>query len=73
MGANIPFEPDQLRYGGDKRETDDAFWIDLLNEFECNYRTITDSAYPLRLSLASMDVEYLLDNTYGTIENFVRE
>jgi HTH-type transcriptional repressor of NAD biosynthesis genes len=25
--SNIPFEPDQLRYGGDKRELSDEWWI----------------------------------------------
>jgi len=37
MDSNIPFEADILRYGGDKRESTDQFWIDLLEEFDCNY------------------------------------
>lgn len=35
--SDIPFEPDQLRYGGDKRESTDQYWIDLLEEFGLNY------------------------------------
>lgn len=31
--SNIPFEKDPLRYGGDKRETDDAYWINLLDRY----------------------------------------
>lgn len=35
--SDIPFEPDQLRYGGDKRESNDQYWIDLLEEFNLPY------------------------------------
>ena len=35
--SDIPFEPDQLRYGGDKRESTDQYWIDLLEEFNLPY------------------------------------
>jgi hypothetical protein len=27
--AAVPFAPDPLRYGGDRRESPDRFWIDL--------------------------------------------
>ena len=37
MNDGIPFEADILRYGGDKRESNTQFWIDLLKEHECNY------------------------------------
>jgi len=35
--SDIPFEADQLRYGGDKRETPDQYWINLLEEFNLDY------------------------------------
>lgn len=35
--SDIPFEPDPLRYGGDKRESTDQYWIDLLEEFNLPY------------------------------------
>lgn len=38
LKSDIPFAPDQLRYGGNVRESTDQFWIDLLNEFKCSYR-----------------------------------
>jgi HTH-type transcriptional regulator, transcriptional repressor of NAD biosynthesis genes len=38
--SNIPFEPDQLRYGGDKRETTDQYWVDLLERYELNYQVL---------------------------------
>lgn len=35
--SDIPFVPNELRYGGDKRESTDQYWIDLLEEFNLNY------------------------------------
>lgn len=35
--SNIPFEVDPLRYGGDKRESDDRYWIDIAEMFDLNY------------------------------------
>jgi HTH-type transcriptional regulator, transcriptional repressor of NAD biosynthesis genes len=40
MNSLIPFEADPLRYGGDKRESTDQFWIDLLEEFGCKYHAV---------------------------------
>jgi HTH-type transcriptional regulator, transcriptional repressor of NAD biosynthesis genes len=37
MNDQIPFEPDVLRYGINKRESDNKFWIELLKQFDCNY------------------------------------
>lgn len=37
MNSDIRFTPDALRYGIDKRESTDEFWIDLLKENGCNY------------------------------------
>ena len=38
---NIPFTPDPLRYGGDKRESNNGYWIDLLNTYGLPYYQIT--------------------------------
>lgn len=37
MNDQIPFEADPLRYGVDKRETTNKFWIDLLEEYGCDF------------------------------------
>jgi len=37
MPSENPFEQDILRYGGNVRESTDQFWIDLLEEFGCEY------------------------------------
>lgn len=42
MNSKIPFTPDRLRYGGNKRESTDQFWIDLLEEFGFEYRIIRE-------------------------------
>lgn len=34
---NIDFEPDPLRYGGDRRESKMSFWIGILEEFGANF------------------------------------
>lgn len=41
--SDIPFEPDPLRYGGDRRESTDQYWIDLLDRFGLPYATLTSS------------------------------
>lgn len=44
MNSGIPFAPDPLRYGGEVRETPDQFWIDLLEEYGCNYYVVKSAA-----------------------------
>lgn len=51
--STIPFEPDPLRYGGDRRETSDDYWIELAREFGLNYRVLEDSDRTARLAEAS--------------------
>lgn len=43
MNSNIPFEPDALRYGGSIRESTDLFWLNLLEEFNCNYHIVEET------------------------------
>jgi HTH-type transcriptional repressor of NAD biosynthesis genes len=40
MNHDIPFTPDRLRYGGDRRESSVEFWVALLEEFGCRYRRV---------------------------------
>jgi HTH-type transcriptional repressor of NAD biosynthesis genes len=51
--SNIPFEPDPLRYGGDKRELSDDYWIDLLREYGLNYVVLGAEGHAERLSEAT--------------------
>ena len=50
--SDIPFEPDPLRYGGDVRETSDAYWIDLAERFGLPYRVIQSTTPADRLAEA---------------------
>jgi len=43
MNDRIPFEQDQLRYGGDRRESSKGFWIELLEKNNCNYYIIEET------------------------------
>lgn len=47
--SNIPFEPDPLRFGGDRRESEDSFWIDLADKYELNYKIIQSKDMGFRL------------------------
>ena len=38
--SNIPFEQDPLRYGGDRRESKDEYWIGLCEGYDLNYRVV---------------------------------
>lgn len=60
--SNIPFEPDPLRYGGDKRESTDQFWIDLLREFNVKYEVIDGKTPHLRTYQANKEIEKLFAN-----------
>lgn len=40
LAQNIPFEVDPLRYGGDKRESTDQFWIDLCEREGLRYLVV---------------------------------
>lgn len=34
---DVPFAPDELRYGGDRRESTTQFWIDIAERYHLNY------------------------------------
>lgn len=74
MNSGIKFTPDPLRYGGEVRESSDQFWIDLLDEFGCNYYVVrgTGSAYSQfeEIREAMADFEF---KAWGGIANFKRD
>jgi len=45
LSDNVPFTPDPLRYGGDKRETNTRYWEQLLKEHKVNYTVITSDKW----------------------------
>jgi len=50
MNDQIPFEADPLRYGGDKRESDNSYWKNLLDKFELPYYCV--QSYSRKAQLA---------------------
>lgn len=43
MNSNIRFTPDPLRYGLNKRESTDQYWIDILEKYNCNYYYVRET------------------------------
>ncbi|MEI7742687.1 MAG: AAA family ATPase [Chloroflexota bacterium] len=50
--SDIPFQPDPLRYGGEARETTDAFWMDLAQRYGLPYQVIRSTSPEDRLAEA---------------------
>lgn len=50
--SNIPFEADPIRYGGDKREQDDAYWVNIADTLGLNYRIIQSDTLEDRVNEA---------------------
>lgn len=77
MPDTIPFEPDPLRYGGDKRESDVSFWTDLLNSYHQPFYTIkaTDPQEQLLEAVAAISKQCPLGQnfTYDQLRAFVRD
>jgi HTH-type transcriptional regulator, transcriptional repressor of NAD biosynthesis genes len=63
--SNIPFEKDPIRYGGDKRESDDKYWIDLCEEFHLNYRVIQSDNLAERVTEAQTLVQQAYDERFN--------
>lgn len=64
MNDQIPFEEDPLRYGGNARESKTQFWIDLLEEFKCNYYVVQNTEkYRQQKEVASVVIQFFEDET----------
>jgi HTH-type transcriptional regulator, transcriptional repressor of NAD biosynthesis genes len=73
MNSKIPFTPDPLRYGGNIRESDDLYWIDLLEQFHCNYHVVQQTEYENQIQEIDKVIEDFIDKKYGPISKFVRD
>lgn len=72
MNDRIPFEPDPLRYGGDRRESDMKFWIDILEEYGCNYYVVHETEPNAQLAEAQRQVANRYEERFRTLRDFVR-
>jgi len=73
--SNIPFEKDPIRYGGDVRQSNDQYWIDLCEKFELNYHVLQGETINERRAEARTVCEELFDNSPQVVSlgAYVRE
>lgn len=77
MNDKIPFTPDPLRYGGDKRETTKQFWIDLLESENRSYYVVESTDHEEQFQeICTFILNYELNSsglTYNKLISFLRE
>ena len=73
MNDNIPFVPDPLRYGGDRRESDMNFWEQLLREYKCRYVIVQSTDKYEQVEEVMEYVDDLMYEKSGPIADFRRE
>lgn len=76
MNDGIPFEKDILRYGGDKRESNRQFWIDLLEEFNLEYYVVQSIDPMLQMNEITHQILDRLptkNQSFGKISTFKRD
>lgn len=66
----VPFEEDQLRYGGNVRETEMSFWTDLLDEFGQSYNILSGDLAQ-RIKTAKVVINEL--SGVNELKNFKRD
>lgn len=61
--ANIPFEEDPLRFGGDVRETLDQYWVDICEKYDLPYIILNGSSRATRTLECVELTEYFYKKT----------
>ena len=72
MNDGIPFEPDPLRYGGDKRESGMQYWIDILEEFKLPYFVVPNTSKHMQTNHACNAVIEMFDQSTQHIKEYKR-
>ena len=72
MSDQIPFEKDPIRYGGDIRQSNTDFWIDILNEFHCNYVVLKSVDPREQLDAVLIAIDYLIAPKFNKLAEFQR-
>lgn len=70
---DVPFEEDPLRYGGDRRETNTAYWEDLLQEFGCNYMKVPTGSLDKKINFVFENILVNFMKSYHSIRTFKRD
>jgi HTH-type transcriptional repressor of NAD biosynthesis genes len=65
--SNIPFEKDPLRYGGNKREGSDEYWIDICERYELPYVVLKSNDPAERLRQSKREISKVANSKLGSI------
>lgn len=52
LSSEVAFVEDPIRYGGDKRESEDSFWVELCQKHGLNYKVVSGCDYQERYEQA---------------------
>ena len=72
MNDQIPFEEDILRYGGKDRESKTQFWVDLLEEFDCEYTVVSNTLLQKQRREVAYDVLKMFEFYTTSIREYKR-
>lgn len=70
---DIPLVKDPQRYGGDKRESDTQFWIDLLEEFDQPYTIVSSGSVEEKTAWIADCIRNGVEAKTKSVREFVRE
>lgn len=73
MNDRIPFEPDPLRYGGDKRETTQDYWDDIANSFNLNTYWMQSTELDSQYHEAFTQINKAIGKKVNPLKEFIRE
>lgn len=73
MPDDIPFEPDELRYGGDVRESDRKFWKDVCEDYGATYYYVPSGTFEEKKAWILAKIDELFEKEFGKIQNFERD
>jgi HTH-type transcriptional repressor of NAD biosynthesis genes len=59
--SNIPFEQDPIRYGGDKREGSDSYWLDICEKYDLPHVVLYAAKFEDRLAEAQEAIRRVSD------------
>lgn len=71
--AGVPFVRDQLRYGGDKRESSMHFWIDILRDNDENFVVVPEGSLKEKQKFIERTTLKYASDLLKPILNFVRD
>lgn len=70
---DVPFAPDILRYGGDVRESNTEFWLELLDKYDLPYVQVPRLPLARKIGFVRDHARSLFERKTRAIREFVRE